>query len=75
MYLLTLPVLTWWFVYQVFASEDDQDDITTDPDELIESDDSDGLTGAEEEIFRNLLSQAGFHLTYGDKSSQPQVTL
>lgn len=60
---------------QVLASEDDQDALTTDPDELVDSDDSDGLSGDEEDIFRNLLSRAGFHLTYGDNSSQPQVTL
>ncbi|KAL0327413.1 UNVERIFIED_CONTAM: hypothetical protein Sangu_1819300 [Sesamum angustifolium] len=58
-----------------FASEDDQDALTTDPDELIDSDDSEGLSGDEEDIFRNLLSRAGFHLTYGDNPSQPQVTL
>lgn len=57
------------------ASEDDQDALTTDPDELIDSDDSEGLSGDEEDIFRNLLSRAGFHLTYGDNPSQPQVTL
>lgn len=68
-------MLTWWFAHQVLASEDDQDALTTDPDELIDSDDSDGLSGDEEDIFRNLLSRAGFHLTYGDNSSQPQVTL
>lgn len=60
---------------QVLASEDDQDALTTDPDELIDSEDSDGISGDEEDIFRNLLSRAGFHLTYGDNSSQPQVTL
>lgn len=57
------------------ASEDDQDALTTDPDELIDSEDSEGISGDEEDIFRNLLSRAGFHLTYGDNSSQPQVTL
>ncbi|KAL3838582.1 hypothetical protein ACJIZ3_023173 [Penstemon smallii] len=67
-----------WFDFsdlEVFASEDDQDALTTDPDELIDSDDSEGLSGDEEDIFRNLLSRVGFHLTYGDNSSQPQVTL
>jgi hypothetical protein len=49
--------------------------LTTDPDELIDSEDSEGLSGDEEDIFRNLLSRAGFHLTYGDNPSQPQVTL
>ncbi|KAH6809438.1 TRAF-like family protein [Perilla frutescens var. frutescens] len=44
----------------VLASEDDQDALTIDPDELIDSDDSDGLSGDEENIFRNLLSRAGF---------------
>lgn len=63
------------FFFQVLASEDDQDALTTDPDELIDSDDSEGLSGDEEDIFRNLLSRAGFHLTYGDNPSQPQVTL
>jgi hypothetical protein len=60
---------------QVLASEDDQDALTTDPDELIDSEDSEGISGDEEDIFRNLLSRAGFHLTYGDNPSQPQVTL
>lgn len=60
---------------QVFASEDDQDALTTDPDELVDSEDSEGVGGDEEDIFRNLLSRAGFHLTYGDNPSQPQVTL
>ncbi|KAG8381741.1 hypothetical protein BUALT_Bualt05G0004100 [Buddleja alternifolia] len=67
-----------WFDFsdlEVLASEDDQDALTTDPDELIDSDDSEGLSGDEEDIFRNLLSRAGFHLTYGDNSSQPLVTL
>ncbi|KAK2392103.1 TRAF family protein [Trifolium repens] len=67
-----------WFDFsdlEVFASEDDQDALTTDPDELIDSEDSEGLSGDEEDIFRNLLSRAGFHLTYGDNPSQPQVTL
>lgn len=59
----------------MFASEDDQDALTTDPDELIDSEDSEGIGGDEEDIFRNLLSRAGFHLTYGDNPSQPQVTL
>lgn len=58
----------------MLASEDDQDALTTDPDELIDSEDSEGISD-EEDIFRNLLSGAGFHLTYGDNPSQPQVTL
>jgi len=60
---------------QVLASEDDQDALSTDPDELIDSEDSEGTSGDEEDMFRNLLSRAGFHLTYGDNPSQPQVTL
>ncbi|XWS72692.1 hypothetical protein CRYUN_Cryun02cG0062600 [Craigia yunnanensis] len=67
-----------WFEFsdlEVLASEDDQDALTTDPDELIDSEDSEGISGDEEDIFRNLLSQAGFHLTYGDNPSQPQLTL
>lgn len=64
-----------FLLYQVLASDDDQDALTTDPDELIDSEDSEGISGDEEEIFRNLLSRAGFHLTYGDNPSQPQVTL
>ncbi|XP_004292979.1 PREDICTED: uncharacterized protein LOC101294045 [Fragaria vesca subsp. vesca] len=67
-----------WFEFsdlEVFASEDDQDALTTDPDELVDSEDSEGVGGDEEDIFRNLLSRAGFHLTYGDNPSQPQVTL
>lgn len=63
------------FNIQVFASEDDQDALTTDPDELIDSEDSEGISGDEEDFFRTLLSTAGFHLTYGDNPSQPQVTL
>jgi len=59
----------------VVASEDDQDALTTDPDELMDSEDSEGISGEEEDIFRNLLSRAGFHLSYGDNPSQPQVTL
>lgn len=49
--------------------------MTTDPDELIDSEDSEGISGDEEDLFRNLLSRAGFHLSYGDNPSQPQVTL
>ncbi|KAL1301091.1 hypothetical protein HN51_045724 [Arachis hypogaea] len=67
-----------WFDFadlEVLASEDDQDALTTDPDELIDSEDSEGISGDEEDIFRNLLSRAGFHLSYGDNPSQPQVTL
>ncbi|GAB4854597.1 hypothetical protein Ancab_023179 [Ancistrocladus abbreviatus] len=67
-----------WFEFsdlEVFASEDDQDALTTDPDELMDSEDSEGISGDEEDIFRNLLSRAGFHLTYGDNPSEPQVTL
>ncbi|KAJ0640715.1 putative ubiquitinyl hydrolase 1 [Helianthus annuus] len=67
-----------WFEFadlEVYASEDDQDALTTDPDELIDSEDSEGNSGDEEDLFRNLLSRAGFHLSYGDNPSQPQVTL
>lgn len=67
-----------WFEFsdlEVLASEDDQDALSTDPDELIDSEDSEGISGDEEDMFRNLLSRAGFHLTYGDNPSQPQVTL
>ncbi|KAM7256152.1 hypothetical protein ACFE04_011893 [Oxalis oulophora] len=67
-----------WFEFsdlEVLASDDDQDALTTDPDELIDSEDSEGISGDEEDIFRNLLSRAGFHLTYGENPSQPQVTL
>ncbi|KAL9230264.1 hypothetical protein vseg_005639 [Gypsophila vaccaria] len=67
-----------WFEFsdlEFLASEDDQDALTTDPDELMDSEDSEGISGDEEDIFRNLLSQAGFHLSYGDNPSQPQVTL
>ncbi|XP_047326360.1 uncharacterized protein LOC124930036 [Impatiens glandulifera] len=67
-----------WFEFadlEVWASDDDEDALTTDPDELIDSEDSEGISGDEEDIFRNLLSRAGFHLTYGDNPSEPQVTL
>ncbi|KAM0862355.1 hypothetical protein ACQ4PT_045307 [Festuca glaucescens] len=60
---------------KVFASDDDQDELSTDPDELIESEDSDDMSGDEEDMFRNLLSRAEFSLTYGDNNTQPQVTL
>lgn len=66
---------------EVLASDDDQDALSTDPDELLDSDDSEGISGDEENIFRNLLARAGFHLTYGDNPpllldpSQLQVTL
>jgi len=33
------------------------------------------MSGDEEDMFRNLLSRAGFSLTYGDNYTQPQVTL
>ncbi|CAA6674953.1 unnamed protein product [Spirodela intermedia] len=64
-----------WFEFSdldALASEDDQDALSTDPDELIDSEDSECVSGDEEDMFRNLLSRAGFHLTYGDNSSQPQ---
>ncbi|OEL27172.1 hypothetical protein BAE44_0011808 [Dichanthelium oligosanthes] len=54
---------------------DDQDELSTDPDELIDSEDSEDMSGDEEDTFRNLLSRAGFSLTYGDNYTQPQVTL
>ncbi|KAE9609248.1 putative fanconi anaemia protein FANCD2 [Lupinus albus] len=63
------------FDVQVLASDDDQDALTTDPEELIDSEESEGINGDEEDIFRNLLSRAGFHITCGDNPSQPQVTL
>ncbi|KAH0465420.1 hypothetical protein IEQ34_005523 [Dendrobium chrysotoxum] len=67
-----------WFEFsdlEVLASEDDQDALSTDPDELIESEDSEGISVDEDDLFRNFLSQAGFHLSYGVNPSQPQVTL
>ncbi|MQL85323.1 hypothetical protein Taro_017837 [Colocasia esculenta] len=67
-----------WFEFsdlEVLASEDDQDALSTDPDELVDSEDSEGVSGDEEDMFRTLLSRAGFHLSYGDNPSQPQVTL
>lgn len=48
--------------------------MSTDPDELIESEDSECVSGDEEDMIQNLLSRAGFHLIYGDNPSQPQVT-
>lgn len=66
---------------QVMVSDEEQDAISTDPDELLDSDDSEGISGDEEDIFRNLLARAGFHLSYGDNPpllldpSQLQVTL
>ncbi|CAN6273468.1 unnamed protein product [Urochloa humidicola] len=67
-----------WFDFsdlEVWASDDDQDELSMDPDELIDSEDSGDMSGDEEDMFRNLLSRAGFSLTYGDNHSQPQVTL
>ena len=67
--------------FQVLVSDDDQDALSTDPDELLDSDDSEGISGDEEDIFRSLLARAGFHLSYGDNPpllldpSQLQVTL
>ena len=49
--------------------------MSTDPDELVDSEDSEDMSGDEEDIFRNLLSRAGFSLTYKDNYTQPQVTL
>jgi len=63
------------FVCQVLASDDDQDALTTDPDEIIDSEESEGISGDEEDTFRDFLSRAGFHLTFGENPSQPQVTL
>lgn len=62
----------WFSLGQVLSSEDD---LSTDPDKLIDSEDGEGISGDEEDIFRNLLAGAGFHLSYGDNPSQPQVTL
>lgn len=67
-----------WFDFsdlEVWASDDDQDELSTDPDELIDSEDSEDMSGDEEDMFQNLLSRAGFSLTYGDNYTQPQVTL
>ncbi|KAL5211895.1 hypothetical protein ABZP36_022742 [Zizania latifolia] len=67
-----------WFDFsdleQVLASDDDQDELSTDPDDF-ESEDSKDMSGDEEDMFQNLLSRAGFSLTYGDNHTQPQVTL
>lgn len=49
--------------------------MSTDPDELVDSEDSEDMSGDEEDMFQNLLSRAGFSLTYGDNNTQPQVTL
>jgi hypothetical protein len=65
----------------VLVSDDEQDALSTDPDELLDSDDSDGISGDEEDIFQSLLARAGFHLSYGDSPpllldpSQLQVML
>lgn len=66
---------------QVLISDEEQDALSTDPDELLDSDDSDGIIGDEEDIFCSLLARAGFHLRSGDNPphlqdpSQLQVTL
>ncbi|KAH9300653.1 hypothetical protein KI387_012236, partial [Taxus chinensis] len=73
-----------WFEFsdlEMMVSDDEQDALSTDPDELIDSDDSEGINGDEEDMFRSLLARAGFHLTYGDNPSllldpsQLQITL
>jgi hypothetical protein len=64
-----------WPVLQVLASDDDQDELSTDPDEPIDSEVSEDISGDEEDIFRNLLSRAGFSVTYGDNYTQLQVIL
>ncbi|KAK3259951.1 hypothetical protein CYMTET_31074 [Cymbomonas tetramitiformis] len=73
-----------WFEFadlEIFASDDEQDALSTDPDELIDSEDSEGISGDEEDIFRNLLARAGLHLSCGDSPptlmdpAQLQVTL
>ncbi|CAN8284245.1 unnamed protein product [Cochlearia groenlandica] len=67
-----------WFEFsdlEVLASDDDQDALTTDPDENIDSEESEDISEGEEDTFRDFLSQAGFHLTFGENHSQPQVTL
>ncbi|XP_019082713.1 PREDICTED: uncharacterized protein LOC104705038, partial [Camelina sativa] len=48
---------------KMLTSDGDQDALTTNPDE------------SEEDTFQNFLSRAGVHLTFGENSSQPQVTL
>ncbi|CAN6459650.1 unnamed protein product [Victoria cruziana] len=66
-----------WFEFadlEVLASDDDQDALSTDPEELIDSEDSEG-TGGDENIFKDLLARAGVHLSYGEDPSQPQITL
>lgn len=66
--------------------DDDVDGISTDGEELLDSDEGEGgdVAGGgedEEDIFRSLLARAGFHLSYGDNPpllldpSQLQVTL
>ncbi|KAK3158448.1 hypothetical protein QOZ80_2AG0137330 [Eleusine coracana subsp. coracana] len=67
-----------WFDFsdlEVLASDDDRDELSTYPDDLIDSEDSEDISGNEEDMFRNLLSRAGFSVTYGDNYTQPQVTL
>ncbi|KAG8060322.1 hypothetical protein GUJ93_ZPchr0002g26382 [Zizania palustris] len=67
-----------WFDFsdlEVLASDDDQDELSTDPDDFIESDDSVDISLSEEDMIRNLLSRVGFSLTYGENHTQPQVNL
>ncbi|PWZ26419.1 hypothetical protein Zm00014a_027061 [Zea mays] len=67
-----------WFDFsdlEVWASDDDQDELSTDPDELVDSEESEDMSGDEEDMFRNLLLRAGFSLTYKDNYTQPQVIL
>lgn len=65
----------------MLISDDDQDALSTDPDELLDSDDSEGISVDEEDIFQGLLERAGFNFSFGDNPpvlldpSQLQVTL
>ncbi|GBG61401.1 hypothetical protein CBR_g20432 [Chara braunii] len=72
-----------WFDFadlEVLVSDDEQDALSTDPDEILDTD-SEEVSGDEEDIFRSLLERAGFHLSFGDSPplildpSQLQVTL
>eukprot|EP00899_Mesostigma_viride_P015066 jgi/Mesvir1/23560/Mv18256-RA.2 len=73
-----------WFEFadlEMLAYDDEHETMSTDPEELLDSDESEGASGDEEDLFRTLLARAGFHLSYGDNPptlldpSQLQVTL
>ncbi|KAK9829646.1 hypothetical protein WJX72_007078 [[Myrmecia] bisecta] len=57
-----------WFEFadlEVYASDAEGDGVSTDADDLLDSDGSEGGMGDEEELFRSLLARAGVQLGQG----------